>query len=174
MDLTVVLYVVLGLQLTHYYTRRVALAVIIAYTILLTVTQILGVGLLAGLGVSMLMIAIGAFIISGDLLYRQVRADQEDSQAMVARLQEAHRKLQESAARAEELAAARERNRLARELHDTVSQSIFSITLVARSTQLLLERDPSQVPGQLDRLQEMTGAALRQLRSLITQMRPPQ
>lgn len=174
LDLTVVLYIVLSLQLTHHFSRRVALSGFIAYSILLTVTQILGVGLLAGLGVSMLMIAIGVFMVSGDMLYRQVQADQEDSQAMLARLQEAHKQLQEYAARAEELAVARERNRLARELHDTVSQMIFSITLVARSTQLILEREPSQVSGQLDRLQEMTGAALGQLRSLITQMRPPQ
>ena len=67
-----------------------------------------------------------------------------------------------------------ERNRLARELHDTVSQLIFSISLTARSAQLLLKRDPARVPEQLNRLQEMTTDALSQLRSLITQLRPPQ
>ena len=46
------------------------------------------------------------------------------------------------------------------------------LILTARSAQLLLERDPGRVPEQLLRLQEMTGEALSQLRSLITQMRP--
>ncbi len=174
MDVGPILYIVLSMGITHYFTRRVSLYGFIAFGVLLTATQIIGLGFLIGLGISMLMIAVAAFMISGDMLYHQSQLDQEASQVMLSELQEAHHKLQLSAARAEELAAARERNRLARELHDTVSQMIFSVTLVARSTQLLLERDPSRVPVQLDRLQEMTAAALTQLRSLITQMRPPQ
>jgi signal transduction histidine kinase len=63
---------------------------------------------------------------------------------------------------------------LARELHDSVSQLIFSITLTSQAARLLLERDPARVPQQLDRLQEMTSSALGQLRSLIAQLRPPQ
>jgi signal transduction histidine kinase len=37
-----------------------------------------------------------------------------------------------------------------------------------------LERDPARVPEQLDHLQEMSGSALGQLRSLIAQLRPHQ
>jgi signal transduction histidine kinase len=87
-------------------------------------------------------------------------------------LQSAHQKLQEYASQAEELAAARERNRLARELHDSVSQVIFSVTLTSQAARLLLEQDPSQVPTQIERLQQMTFGALAQLRSLIAQLRP--
>ena len=67
-----------------------------------------------------------------------------------------------------------ERNRLARELHDTVSQLIFSINLTTRSAQLLLKKEPARVADQLNRLQEMTADALAQLRSLISQLRPTQ
>jgi signal transduction histidine kinase len=81
--------------------------------------------------------------------------------------------LQSYAGRVEEMAAMQERDHLARELHDTVSQSIFSISLTARSAQLLLERDPARVPEQLDRLKEMTAESLSQLRAFITQLRPP-
>jgi len=66
-----------------------------------------------------------------------------------------------------------ERNRLARELHDTVSQLIFSISLLTRSAQLLMEKEPERVPEILMRLQKMTADALSQLRSFITQLRPP-
>ena len=93
---------------------------------------------------------------------------------MLAELEQAHQTLQEYATQAEELAAARERNRLARELHDSVSQVIFSVTLTSQAARLLLERDPERVPEQLDRLQDMTGSALGQLRALIAQLRPPQ
>ena len=88
--------------------------------------------------------------------------------------EQAHQALKEYASQAEELAAVRERNRLARELHDSVSQVIFGITLTSQSARLLLERDPARVPELLDRLEELTGSALGRLRSLIAQLRPPQ
>ena len=41
-----------------------------------------------------------------------------------------------------ELAAGEERAHLARELHDSVTQALFSMTLVSRSVEMLLDRDP--------------------------------
>ena len=66
-------------------------------------------------------------------------------------LQEANRDLQSYSERIQQLSVARERNRLARELHDSVTQSIFSMTLTTQSALLLLERDPGRVEEQLDR-----------------------
>ena len=132
-----------------------------------------GLGWVEGLALSLIMLGGGVFVISYDLLYGRTQADQAASQALLAELQAAHRELQAHAAQVEELAAARERNRLARELHDSVSQTIFSITLTARPRACCLERDPARVPEQLDRLEAMTGDALRRLRSLIAQLHPP-
>ena len=75
----------------------------------------------------------------------------------------------------EELAAVHERNRLARELHDSVSQTLFSMTLTAEAARLLLDRDPSRVAAQPDRLQTLARDALAEMRSLILQRpsRPP-
>ena len=101
------------------------------------------------------------------------QADQAESEALLTEIQQAHDRLQMHATQAEMLAAARERNRLARELHDSVSQMVFGITLTSQSTRLLLERDPARVPGQFDRLEALTASALGQLRSLIAQLRPP-
>ena len=112
-------------------------------------------------------------LISYDYLYSRTQADQAESQRLLTDLRSAHAKLQEYAAQAEELAAVRERNRLARELHDSVSQAIFSITLTSQSAQLLLEREPGRVPEVLDRLMELTSSALSQLRSIIAELRPP-
>jgi signal transduction histidine kinase len=111
-------------------------------------------------------------LISYDFLYLQTLADQAKSERLLADLQSAHQKLQEQTAQAEELAAARERNRLERELHDSVSQVIFSITLTSQSARLLLERDPARVPTEIERLQGMISSALNQLRSLIAELHP--
>ena len=72
----------------------------------------------------------------------------------------------------ETLAAAEERNRLARELHDSVSQTIFSMNLTAQSARILLDRDPQRVAGLLDHLQVLSQNALGEMRSLIQQLRP--
>ena len=173
LDFTNVLYVPLSVQALHAFSRRVAIAWMILFAALLTALPIMGMGWADGLAFALMLLAGGSFLLSYDLLYSRTQAGQSESQALLADLEQAHRQLQEHAAQAEELAAARERNRLARELHDSVSQMIFSITLTSQSARLLLERDPARVPEQLDRLEEMTGSALGQLRSLIAQLRPP-
>jgi signal transduction histidine kinase len=174
LDFTNVLYIPLSVQTLHAFPRRAAWTWMVLFVALFTITLGQGVGWPAGLALSLLFLAGGAFLISYDLLYTRIQADQARSEALLADLEQAHRTLQDYAAQAEELTAARERNRLARELHDSVSQVIFGLTLTSQSARLLLERDPARVPEQLDRLQEMTSSALGQLRSLIAQLRPPQ
>jgi signal transduction histidine kinase len=174
LDVTCQLYVPLGVQALHAFSRRVALAWMICFAVLLTATMISGSGWMEGMGLSLVIVGAGTFLISYELLYTQTQADEAESEVLLAELRQAHQKLQEQAAQAEELAAARERNRLARELHDSVSQVIFGITLTSQAARLLLARDPARAPEQLKRLQEMTGSALGQLRSLIAQLRPPQ
>lgn len=173
-DISSLLYVPLCMQAVRIFSRRIATILLIFYVLLLTVTVMLGMGWLEGLALTLLDLAVCGFIISYDFLYSRTQADQVESQRLLADLQTAHVRLQEYAAQAEELAAARERNRLARELHDSVSQAIFSTTLTSQSARLLLDRDPFRVAEELDRLQAMTGEALAQLRSLIAQLRPPQ
>jgi signal transduction histidine kinase len=173
LDVTCQLYIPLGVQALYAFSRRVALAWMILFAVLLTATLIPGAGWMEGMGISLVLLGGGTFLISYELLYTQTQADEAESEVLLAELRQAHQKLQEHAAQAEGLAAARERNRLARELHDSVSQMIFSITLTSQAARLLLARDPARVPEQLSRLQEMTGSALGQLRSLIAQLRPP-
>jgi signal transduction histidine kinase len=174
LDVSTILYIPLFLQVLYAFSRRVAMAWMILFAALLSTTLVLGMGWAAGLSFDLMVLGGCAFLVSYGLMSEQRQADHAESEVLVAELQQAHQRLQEYAAQAEELAAARERNRLARELHDSVSQMIFSITLTSQSARLLLERDSARVPEQLDRLEEMTGSALGQLRSLIAQLRPPQ
>ncbi len=103
------------------------------------------------------------------------RADQArlESQALLVELKDANQKLQEYAVKVERLAAAEERNRLARELHDSVSQTIFSLTLTAQAARILVDRDPGRIPQLLDHLQSLSQNALAEMRSLIEHLRPP-
>lgn len=172
-DITCLLYVPLTIQILREFFLPVAMAWLALYFTLLALTLLIGLGWLAGLALLLIYLAVCAFLASYDFLFLRTRADQWKSQDLLADLQEAHKKLQQHAAQADELAAARERNRLARELHDSVNQAIFSISLTCQSARLLLDREPARVPEQLDRLQSMTGEALAQLRSLIAELRPP-
>lgn len=70
------------------------------------------------------------------------------------------------------VAALEERNRLARDLHDSVTQTLFSITLTAESARAMLIKKPERVEAQLDRLQVMARGALAEMRALIFQLRP--
>jgi signal transduction histidine kinase len=72
-----------------------------------------------------------------------------------------------------ELSIVSERNRLALELHDVVSQKLFSLVLSAEAAAAQLDRDPQAARAQLERVGELAGQALEELRSLILGLRPP-
>jgi signal transduction histidine kinase len=75
--------------------------------------------------------------------------------------------------RSRELSILSERNRLALELHDVVSQKLFSLVLTAEAAATQLDRDIPAARQQLERLGELAREALDELRSLIFGLRPP-
>ncbi|MDQ3849052.1 MAG: GAF domain-containing sensor histidine kinase [Actinomycetota bacterium] len=75
--------------------------------------------------------------------------------------------------RSRELSIVEERNRLARELHDSVTQKLFAVSLAAEAGAALLQRDPDQASAQLERVRELAGEAMEELRSVIVELRPP-
>ncbi len=73
---------------------------------------------------------------------------------------------------AQTLAALQERQRLARELHDSVSQMLYSIALSTRTARILLDRDPTKVGEVLDDVLGLAKAGLAEMRALIFELRP--
>ena len=73
---------------------------------------------------------------------------------------------------AEQAAAAQERSRLARDLHDAVSQTLFSASLIADVLPKLWERNPEAGKQKLDELRLLTRGALSEMRTLLLELRP--
>ena len=71
-----------------------------------------------------------------------------------------------------QLAAAEERNRLARELHDSVTQSLFSMSMMAQALPSLIERSQDKAIDRSTRLSELARGALAEMRMLILELRP--
>ena len=94
------------------------------------------------------------------------------NQHLLGELQVANQQLQGYAAQVESLAAEQERSRLARELHDSVTQTVFSMNLTVQSARLLLEKDAGRVAGMLVRLEELAASAMGEIQTLISQLRP--
>ena len=82
---------------------------------------------------------------------------------------ETHRLRQNAA----EGAVLKERQRLARDLHDSVNQSLYSLSLFSRAaTEAAEDGDTVRLNLSLSRLEENTVGALREMRLLLYQLRP--
>jgi PAS domain S-box-containing protein len=69
-------------------------------------------------------------------------------------------------------AVAAERNRLARDLHDAVTQTLFSASLIADVLPRIWEANPHEGRRRLDELRELTRGALAEMRTLLLELRP--
>lgn len=173
-DFLVVLFLLLTYPASLFFTGKLRWFWIFILVLLTSGSLIFYLGVVRGLALSLTTMAAEIVLPAFLIVNHEIETARMKSQALLKELQETHQQLELYASKVEDLAAVQERNRLARELHDTVSQLIFSINLTTRSAQLLLKKDPVRVPEQLNRLHEMTTDALGKLRSLITQLRPPQ
>ena len=75
--------------------------------------------------------------------------------------------------RGRELSVLEERARLARELHDAVSQKLFSIRAKARAAEVLVGRDPDRAVAEIRSVAELGGQAHAELRAVIDGLAPP-
>lgn len=71
-----------------------------------------------------------------------------------------------------ELAALEERQRIARDLHDAVTQTLFSANVVSKTLLRLHGRDPDQIGSGLQQLNQLTRGALAEMRTLLLELRP--
>jgi signal transduction histidine kinase len=84
------------------------------------------------------------------------------------------RKLIETAEREQSnaLAALEERQRIARELHDSVSQTLFTSSVIAESALRQWETNPQKARNLVEQLHQLTHSALAEMRVLLMELRP--
>jgi len=72
-----------------------------------------------------------------------------------------------------EIARLEERNRMARDLHDSVMQKVFSLSFLAKGAESMLRGEPPAAADSLKEIGSLSQDVLREMRSLIWQLRPP-
>jgi signal transduction histidine kinase len=73
---------------------------------------------------------------------------------------------------AQQAAVLEERSRLARDLHDAVTQTLFSASLIAEVVPTLWESDQDEGKQLLQELRQLTRGALAEMRTLLLELRP--
>jgi len=98
-----------------------------------------------------------------DLRVIRLFSDQAAIALEYARLSEEH----------QEMALLRERQRLARELHDSITQSLYAVSLYAEaSARRLAERDIERAIESVEGVRDTAIAALREVRLFVYELRP--
>ncbi len=132
-DFFAFLFAILGMRAMQQYSPQVV-GVLIGLCAILTFMALIGsIGLLKSLAQALTYSALGAFLTAYIWSTRKAGVIQQQQQALVEELQQANHRLEYHARQQEQLAAGRERQRLERELHDSVTQTIFSMTLTTQS-----------------------------------------
>jgi len=172
-DYFAALLMILAMQIVRQFGARLGARWIALFALLLLWPLTRTYGLWQGLAYTLIYSAGSALFASYALAIQAAQAAHAANRDLLTRLEDANRQLQRYAAQQERAAVTRQRAALARDLHDSVTQTIFSMTLTAQSALLLLERQPERVSSQLDRLHDLAQSALAAMRTLVSELRPP-
>jgi signal transduction histidine kinase/streptogramin lyase len=113
--------------------------------------------------------AYGAYRLRISNLEIRSRELEEQVQQRTTALAEANELLAQERA---EAAVAEERTRLARELHDAVTQTLFSASLLAEALPTSWENDPEEGIELLQEIRQLSRGALAEMRTLLHELRP--
>ena len=171
-DYFAVLFGILSMQIILRTNIKFGTVWIGSFAVLVSLPMIKTYGLLVGIVIALIYAGGIGLLASYALTLRQVQDAYDYNQVLLGQLHESNRQLQDFARQSQKLVEARERHHLARELHDTVTQIVFAMTLTTRSIVLLLDRESTKVGAQLDRLNQLSQSALSEMQALILQLRP--
>jgi PAS domain S-box-containing protein len=103
---------------------------------------------------------------------RDVTEHVRSFQLLEERVAERTREIQRLYEQAQRAAALEERQRIARELHDAVTQTLFSTALIAEVLPRMWDVDPVEGRKRLDEVRRLTRGALGEMRALLLELRP--
>lgn len=96
----------------------------------------------------------------------------ETNLRLVNEIEQRQRAEESLASKAVEEAILAERTRLARDLHDAVTQTLFSASLIAEVLPELWQVDPEEARKSNEELRQLTRGALAEMRTLLLELRP--
>jgi signal transduction histidine kinase len=91
---------------------------------------------------------------------------------LVGEIEQRQRAEESLASKAVEEAITSERTRLARDLHDAVTQTLFSASLIAEVLPDLWQMDVAEARNSTEELRQLTRGALAEMRTLLLELRP--
>lgn len=114
---------------------------------------------------------VGFFLIDSDEANRYDTRDAELAWALAnqAAVAVENARLYEQA---QQLAMVEERQRLTREFHDSLTQTLFTVSMLVRALPAVRKGDPAQAEAMLAHLGEVTEAAQAEMRTLLLELRP--
>lgn len=172
-EVVALLFIPLSLQAVILLGRRVGFAWIAVFA-LAVVEPVMSAWDWTPAGAVMVVFLSGIYFLMGRFAYIIGKAEsaRRENRRLIDELSEANSQLQAYAVQMEEYTALQERSRLARELHDSATQTIFSMNLTVQTARMLFERDRGRVAGQLDRLRELSESADAEIHVLVDRLRP--
>jgi signal transduction histidine kinase len=174
LDFFALLYLILCGQAFFLFPRRTAMAWAGVLILATVVGQILQFGWPEALSFIFLYTAGLIFIAAFSDITLQAEAARQRSENLLDQLQEVNQQLQNYADQAEKLAVANERNRLARDLHDSVAQTLYGLTLQAEAASRKLSAGQvARVEQDLREIRDSAQQTLQETRLLIFELRPP-
>jgi signal transduction histidine kinase len=172
-DFLAMLFIPLSLDAVSIFGRRVGFLTITAFSLAMTATLLFSdVGWIFGLVMGLLYTGICLLVGGYAHQVQKAKMTHDQNEHMFQELQTVHHQLQNYAEQMANLAIEQERNRFAHELHDSVTQTIFSMNLAVQSAHLLLDKEPTHAANQLIRVEKLAGSAQREIQSLVSQLKP--
>ncbi len=172
-DFLAMLFIPLSLDAVSTFGRRVGFLMIAAFSLAITITLLFSdVGWMFGLVMGLLYSGICLLVGGYAHQVQKARTTHDQNAQLLEELQVAHDQLRNYVDQRAYLAIEQEHNRFARELHDSVTQTVFSMNLAVQSAHLLLDKEPSRAARQLDRVEELAASAQREIQTLVSQLRP--
>jgi signal transduction histidine kinase len=169
-DYLSLLYAILGMQIMQRTSAKRGVLWMMIFLTLIGYKFIRFEVPLEGLTRLLLFGSIIVFLASYSLTTRRAQEATSQSQSLGQQLQEANLQLEQYADTQKKLSVVRERQRLARELHDSVTQTIFSMTLTTQSALLLLDKNPERIGSQCERLTQLAQSAMAEMQTLISEL----
>jgi signal transduction histidine kinase len=174
LDFFALLYIPVCGQAVLRMPRREGLIWLIILIAVTAAGQMIQFGMPEAISFTLLYVAGLIFVAAFITMVKRADEGRQRSEQLLAELQNAHKQLQVYADQAEELAIANERTRLARDLHDSVAQTLYGLTLQAEAASRKLSAGrPGAAQEHLSRIREDAQQTLQETRLLIFELRPP-